>query len=165
MATQAKRAIPEGYHTVTPSLTLDNCAQAIEWYKNALGAQEIGRTAGADGKILHADIRIGNSHVMLNDAMMGAKGPLASGSSPVALYVYVEDCDTVFDRAVSAGAKILPGMGKMQDQFWGDRSGSFTDPHGYKWTIATHKEDPTPAEMKQRQDEWMKKNSPEMVHG
>ena len=164
MTTKAKRAIPEGYHTVTPTLTLDNCAQAIEWYKVALGAEEIGRAAGDDGKILHADLRIGNSHVMMNDPMMGAKGPLASGGSPVSLWVYVEDCDAVFNRAVSAGAKVLPGMGKMQDQFWGDRSGSFTDPHGYKWTIATHKEDVAPDEMRRRQDDWVKQQTLQPAH-
>jgi uncharacterized glyoxalase superfamily protein PhnB len=156
MATKAKKAVPEGYSTVTPVLTLDNAAQAIEWYKKALGANERSRAVGPDGKIMHAEIQIGDSRIMVNDAMMGSKGPKATGGSPASLWIYVDDCDTLFNRAVAAGAQVLPGMGQLQDQFWGDRSGSFADPHGYSWTIATHKEDVTPEEMQQRQAEWMK---------
>ena len=154
---KAKRAVPEGYHTVTPQLTLDNAAQAIDWYKKALGAEEVSRAVGPDGKIMHAELRIGDSRIMMNDAMMGGRGPKALGGSPAALWLYVEDCDSLFNRAVAAGGQIAQGgMGKMQDQFWGDRSGTFTDPHGYTWTIATHKEDLSPEEMKQRQDAFMK---------
>lgn len=155
--TRAKQAIPEGYSTITPSLTLDNAAPAIDWYKRALGAEELGRALGPDGKIMHAELKIGTSRLMLNDAMMGFKGPQAMGGSPASFYVYVEDCDAVFNRAVGAGAKVLPGMGEMADQFWGDRTGSFTDPFGYRWTIATHKEDLTPKEFEQRQAEFMAK--------
>ncbi len=153
---KATSAVPPGYHTVTPQLTLDNAAEAIEWYKRALGAQESGRAVGPDGKIMHAELLIGNSRIMVNDAMMGAKGPLAMGGSPASLWIYVEDCDSLFNRAVAAGAKVLPGMGAMADQFWGDRTGTFKDPHGYQWTIATHKEDLTREEMAQRQAEFMK---------
>jgi PhnB protein len=153
---KAKRAVPEGYHTVTPQLTLDNAAQAIDWYKKALGAEEAARAVGPDGKIMHAEIKIGDSRIMVNDPMMGAKSPKALGGSPASMWVYVEDCDALFNRAVSAGAQVLPGMGQLQDQFWGDRSGSFSDPYGYQWTIATHKEDLTPEEMKQRQEAFMK---------
>ena len=153
---KAKKAVPDGYHTVTPTLILDNCAQAIDWYKKALGATEGSRAVGPDGKIMHAEITIGDSRIMVNDPMMGFKGPKELGGSPASLWVYVEDCDALYNRAVKAGAKALPGMGQLQDQFWGDRSGSFIDPYGYKWTIATHKEDLTPEEMKQRQTEWMK---------
>jgi len=153
---KAKKAVPEAYHTVTPSLTLDNAAAAIEWYKKALGAEELARAVGPGGKIMHAEIRVGDSRIMLNDPMMGTQGPKGFGGSPASLWVYTEDCDALFNRAVSAGAKVLPGMGQMQDQFWGDRSGSITDPHGYNWTIATHKEDLTPEEMKKRQEEFMK---------
>lgn len=154
---KAKSPIPAGFHTVTPQLTLDNASAAIEWYKQALGAEEKGRAVGPDGQILHAELRIGDSRVMLHDAMMGAKGPKAMGGSPAALWIYVDDCDALFNRAVSAGGQVLPGpMGQMQDQFWGDRSGTFKDPHGYQWTIATHKEDLTPEELKVRQDEFMK---------
>jgi PhnB protein len=155
---KAKKAVPEGHHTVTPQLTLDNAAQAIDWYKKALGAQEVARAAGPDGKIMHAEIRIGDSLIMLNDPMGGAKGPKAMGGSPASLWVYVEDCDALFNRAVAAGAKVPPGpMGALMDQFWGDRSGTFTDPHGYQWTIATRKEDLTEPEIRQRMDEFMKK--------
>jgi PhnB protein len=154
---KAKKAVPEGHHTVTPHLILDNAAPAIDWYKKALGAEEVARAVGPDGKIMHAEIRIGDSLIMLNDAMGGGKGPKAIGGSPASLWIYVEDCDALFNRAVGAGGKVAPGpMGQMQDQFWGDRSGTFTDPHGYQWTIATHKEDVAPQEMKQRMDEFMK---------
>jgi PhnB protein len=157
---KAKKAVPDGYHTVTMALTLDNAAEAIEWYKKALGAEEVARAAGPDGKIMHAEIRIGDSRIMVNDPMMGAKGPKAFGGSPASLWLYVEDCDALFNRAVEAGATVLPGMGAMADQFWGDRSGSFSDPHGYRWTIASHKEDLTPQEMQQRQEAFMKQFAP-----
>ncbi len=154
---KAKSALPAGLHTVTPQLTLDNAAAAIDWYKKALGAEEHGRAVGPDGKIMHADLRIGNSVIYVNDAMMDAKTPQKLGGSPIAMWIYVEDCDTLFKQAVAAGGKVNRGaMGEMQDQFWGDRSGTFTDPHGYVWTIATHKEDLTPQEMQQRQDAFMK---------
>ena len=162
---KAKSAVPEGFHTVTPQLTLDNAAQAIDWYKKALGAEEVARAAGPDGKILHAELRIGDSRIMLNDAMMGGQGPKAIGGSPASLWVYVEDCDALFNRAVAAGAQVQAGpMGQMTDQFWGDRSGTFTDPHGYRWTIATRKEDLTREEMQQRQEAWMKQFAPQPTH-
>ncbi len=162
---KAKKAIPDGFHTVTPHLIFDNAAQAIDWYKKGLGAEEVSRHVGPDGKIIHAELRIGDSRIMLNDAMMGGKAPKALGGSPVSFFVYVEDCDAVFDRALAAGGQVYKGpMGQMQDQFWGDRSGTFTDPFGYGWTIATHKEDLTPQEMERRQAEFMK-NFPQPVHG
>jgi PhnB protein len=157
---KAKQAVPEGFHTVTPVLTLDNAAQAIDWYKKALGAEEMSRAVGPDGKIMHADLRIGDSRIMLNDPMAGGKGPKALGGSPVSIWIYVDDCDAVFKRAIGAGAPVYGGaMGQMQDQFWGDRSGTITDPHGYSWTIATHKEDLTKQEMEQRQAQWMKEHA------
>ena len=162
---KAKSAVPEGFHTVTPQLTLDNAAQAIDWYKKALGAEEVARAAGPDGKILHAELRIGDSRIMLNDAMMGGQGPKAIGGSPASLWVYVEDCDALFNRAVAAGGQVQAGpMGQMGDQFWGDRCGTFTDPHGYRWTIATRKEDLTHQEMEQRQAAWMKQFA-QAAHG
>src|SRR5206468_5066390 len=106
---KAKKAVPEGHHTVTPHLILDNAAQAIDWYKKALGAEEVARAAGPDGKIMHAEIRIGDSLIMLNDAMGGAKGPQAFGGSPASLWIYVEDCDALFNRAVAAGGQVRPG--------------------------------------------------------
>jgi PhnB protein len=162
---KAKRAVPAGHHTVTPVLTLDNAARAIEWYTKAFGAQEVSRSVGPDGKIMHAEIRIGDSHIMLHDAMMGARSPRTVGGSPVALWIYVEDCDALFKRAVTTGGKVADGpMGKMADQFWGDRAGTLTDPEGYSWTIATRKEDLTPEEMRRRQDEWMKRSAPQPAH-
>lgn len=153
---KAKKAVPDGHHTVTPMLVLDDAAAAIEWYRKGLGAEEVSRAVGPDGKIMHAEIRIGNSLIMMHDAMGGGKGPRAFGGSPVSLWLYVDDCDALFNRAVAAGATVPPGpMGQLMDQFWGDRSGTITDPHGYQWTIATHKEDLTPEELKQRMDDFM----------
>lgn len=160
---KAKRAVPEGFHTVTPQLTLDDAARAIEWYKKALGAEETSRAVGPDGKVMHAELRIGNSLIMVNDAMMGAKGPKAMGGSPASLWVYVEDCDTLFKRAVGAGGTVAQ-WGELTDQFWGDRSGTFTDPHGYRWTIATRKEDLTPEEIGKRQEEFFKKFASQEGH-
>ena len=154
---KAKNPIPDGLHTVTPQLVMENAASAIDWYKRALGAEEVTRAVGPDGKILHATIRVGDSIIMLNDDMMGGNTAKAHGGSPVSLWVYVPDCDALFNRAVRAGAKIADGpMGQLQDQFWGDRTGTVIDPEGYRWNIATHKEDLTPNEMKTRQDEWMR---------
>jgi PhnB protein len=150
---KAQKAVPDGFHTVTPQLTLDNAAEAIAWYKKALGAEELSRAPGPDGKLMHAEIKIGDSKIMLNDAVMGNKGPGMLGGSPAALWLYVEDCDAVFNRAVGAGAQVRMPLG---DQFWGDRCGNVTDPHGYSWTIATHKEDLTREEIEQRQEEFFK---------
>ena len=155
---KARHAVPEGHYTVTPALTLDKAAEAIEWYKKALGAVEHGRAVGPDGKIMHAELQIGDSRIMLNDAMMGGKGPKALGGSPASLWIYVENCDALFNKAVGAGGQVYGGgMGQMADQFWGDRSGTFTDPFGYTWTIATRKEDLTPEALKVAQNEGLKK--------
>jgi PhnB protein len=157
----AKRAVPEGFHTITPQLTLDNAAKAIDWYKQALGAEEVSRHTGPDGNIMHAELRIGDSRIMLNDAMMGGKGPLTLGGSPISLWIYVEDCDALFNRAVGAGGQVrMP----MADQFWGDRCGSVSDPHGYSWTIATRKEDLTSQEMEQRAAEFFKQFAQQSAH-
>jgi len=162
---KAKSALPAGFHTVTPTLTYANAARAIDWLTKALGAKEVSKSTGPDGKILHADVQIGNSHIMLHDAMMGAKGPRELGGSPVSLWLYVEDCDALFKRALGAGGRPGEGpMGQMQDQFWGDRCGAITDPEGYTWNIATRKEDLSPQEMKQRQDEWMRKFAEQEAH-
>ena len=154
---KAKRAIPEGLHTVTPMLVLDNASKAIDFYKRAFDAKEVSRAVGPDGKILHAEIKIGDSHITMNDAMMGAKSPHTLGGAPMTLWVYVEDSDALYRRATSAGAKPADGpMGKMADQFWGDRCGSIVDPEGYTWTIATRKEDLTREEMDKRAQEFFK---------
>jgi PhnB protein len=144
---KAARAVPAGYHTITPQLTLDDCAQVMEWYKKALGAEEVSRSAGPDGKIMHAELKIGDSR------FMDAKGPKAFGGSPAGLWLFVDDSDALFNRAVKGGAKVrVP----IENQFWGDRAGAVTDPAGYVWWIATRKEDFTPAEMKQRAQEYFK---------
>jgi PhnB protein len=153
----AKSPIPEGYHTVTPQLIFDNSAQAIEWYTKALGADEKSRAVGPDGKVMHAELQIGSSRVMLNDAMGGAKSAKSFGGSPISLWIYVPDCDAVFNRAVAAGAQVAPGpMGRLADQFWGDRSGTLTDPFGYMWTIATRKEELSRDELDRRAQEFFK---------
>ncbi len=155
---KAKNAIPAGHHTVTPQLTLDNAAQAIDWYKKALGAEEVARAVGPDGKIMHAEIRIGDSLIMVNDEMGGGKSAKALRRlACVALAVRGGLRRAVQPRRRAPARTVAPGpMGQLTDQFWGDRSGTFTDPHGYHWTIATHKEDLTPEEMKQRTEEFMK---------
>jgi PhnB protein len=150
---KAAKAVPEGYHTVTPQLTLDNAAQTIDWYKKALGAEEIDRSVGPDGKIMHAELKIGDSRIMVNDVMMGARGPQAFGGSPASLWLYVDNSDTLYNRAIGAGAK--PQM-PMADQFWGDRAGAVADPAGYTWWIATRKEDLTKTEIQQRAAEFFK---------
>ena len=152
---KAKSPIPEGYHTVTPHLIFDNAAKAIDWYKKALGAEEKSRALGPDGKIMHAELQIGNSRIMLNDAMGGGKSAKSLGGSPISLWIFVEDCDKLFNRAVAAGAQVPPGpMGQLADQFWGDRAGSIVDPDGYNWTIATRKEDLPREEMDRRAREF-----------
>ena len=153
---KAAKPVPDGYHTITPQLTLDDAAGTIEWYKKALGAEELGRSPGPDGRIMHAEIRIGDSRVMVNDVMMG-KGPRELGGSPASMWLFVEDSDALFNRAVGAGAKVsMP----MTDQFWGDRAGAIVDPAGYTWWIATRKEDFTPAETRQRADDFFKQGVP-----
>ena len=155
---KARSAIPAGLHTVTPHLMLDNAAAAIEWYTRAFGAEEVGgRAVGPDGKVMHSAIRIGGSVLYVNDAMGGGKSAKALGGSPVGLWIYVDDADALFNRAVAAGAAVAPGpMGQMQDQFWGDRCGTLIDPEGYNWRIATRKEDLTPEETRQRFEEFLK---------
>jgi uncharacterized glyoxalase superfamily protein PhnB len=152
----AVNAVPAGYHSITPQLTLDNAAQTIEWYKTALGAQEVSRSVGPDGKIMHAEITIGDSRLMMNDVMMEGKGPKALGGSPASFWLYVENSDALFDRAVRAGATVQVPMG---DQFWGDRGGAVADPAGYTWWIATRKEDLTQEEIQQRAAEFFKQMS------
>jgi PhnB protein len=141
--------IAAGYHTATPYLIVNGAARAIEFYKQAFGASEVMRIAGPAGKVGHAEIKIGDSHIMLADEFpeMDARSPQTIGGTPVGLLLYFEDADAVFNRAVSAGAKVLK---PVQDQFYGDRSGTIADPFGHKWTIATHKEDVSPEEIQRR---------------
>jgi PhnB protein len=139
---------PKGYHTVTPSLTVRNAAQAIDFYKKALGAEERVRMTGPDGKISHAEIQVGDSIIFLNDEnpTWGCNSPQTLGGYTGALYLYLEDVDKAFQRAIDAG-----GQQKMPvtDMFWGDRMGSFADPFGHSWTLATHTQDLTEEEMKE----------------
>ena len=148
---KAKHYLPEGHGTVTPTLTIEGAAEALDWYKKAFNATEIDRAVGPDGKIMHAEIKIGSSILMVSDAMMGSQGPKGHGGSPVGFYIYVEDCDRLFQQATAAGATVtMP----MSDMFWGDRFGKITDPFGHHWGIATHTEDLTPEEMGKRQKDW-----------
>lgn len=150
----AVKPVPEGYHTVTPYLIVNGAAKAIDFYKQAFGARECFRVDGPDGRIGHAEIRIGDSIVMLSDEHpeIGARGPQSIGGTPVTLALYLENVDQVFQRAVDAGATVLR---PVQNQFYGDRSGSVTDPFGHIWHIATHVEDVPPDEMERRAKEAM----------
>ena len=142
------KPIPEGYHSLTPYLIVDDAAGALEYYKKAFGAIELFRMPHGE-KIGHAEMKIGDSPFMLADEMpeMGYKGPKAHGGTPVSLMIYVDDCDTIFKSAIDAGAtEVKP----LQDQFYGDRSGTLTDPFGHVWTVSTHKEDVSPEEMDKR---------------
>jgi PhnB protein len=148
------RPIPDGYHSLTPYLIVAGAAAAIDFYKKALGAVELFRLAGPDGKVGHAELKIGDSIVMLADEVpeMRYFGPNSLGGTPVALLIYVEDVDTVFNRALAQGGTVHK---PLADQFYGDRSGTFTDPFGHIWTIATHKEDVPPDELSRRFAEMM----------
>lgn len=147
--TSTVKPIPEGYHSVTPYLIVKGAAKAIEFYKQAFGATELGRMTAPDGKIGHAEIQIGDSRVMLADEFpeRNIRGPESLGGTPVMIHLYFDDVDTVAKRAVAAGAKeIRP----VQDQFYGDRSGMFSDPFGHQWNIATHMEDLSAEEIGKR---------------
>jgi PhnB protein len=146
--------IPMGYHTVTPYITVKGADRAIEFYKRAFGATEISRMPGPDGRIGHAEIKLGDSHVFLSDEYpeMDARSPETLGGSPVGLFLYLEDVDVVFQRAVSAGAQ---SVRPPADMFWGDRYGTLRDPFGHVWHVATHIEDVSPEEMTRRAAEAM----------
>jgi len=162
---RAKSPVPAGLHTLTPHLIFDSAAEAIDWYKKALGAEEQSRSLGPDGKVIHAELQFGDSRIFLNDAMGGGKSAKAFGGSPIGLWIYTPDCDALFNRAVAAGAQAGPGpMGQLADQFWGDRTGTIVDPYGYQWTIATRKEDLTSEEMNQRAREFFKQFASSSTH-
>ncbi|HYH00244.1 MAG TPA: VOC family protein [Terriglobales bacterium] len=148
--------IPAGYHSVTPYIIVTDSNEAIEFYKRAFGAEEIMRMPGPGGRIIHAEIRIGDSVVMLSDEYpdMGNKAPINAGCTTAALMVYVPDVDASYAKAVAAGAKsAMP----VENMFWGDRYGQVIDPYGHRWSLATHVEDLSPAEMEQRQQEFFAK--------
>lgn len=150
------KPIPAGFHTVTPYLTVNNAAAAIDFYKRAFGAQEVVRMDAPQGKIGHAELKIGDSMVMLADEMpaSGTRSPQALGGTAVGIMLYVADVDSVFKQATAAGAKV---ESPVADMFWGDRYGKLTDPFGHSWSIATHKEDVAPQEMGRRAKEAMAK--------
>ena len=143
------KAIPDGYHGATPYLTVKGAADAIEFYKNAFGATELYRIGSPDGKIGHAEIKIGEAIIMLSDEYpeMNVLSPATIGGSPVTIHIYVEDVDAAAAKAIAAGAKVER---PVEDQFYGDRGGKFTDPFGHHWWLATHIENVSPDEIKKR---------------
>jgi PhnB protein len=156
------KAIPDGYRTATPYLIVKGAADAIEFYKRAFGATEILRMADPQGRVGHAEIKIGDSVIMLADEhpAMGYRGPRSLGGSSVSILLYLEDVDSVFERALKAGAK---AQRPVVNQFYGDRSGTLEDPFGHVWTVATHVEDVAPEEMKRRAEAAMKSASASSV--
>jgi PhnB protein len=146
------KPIPDGYHSVTPYLIVDDANRAIDFYKKAFGAKEVLRMPMGD-RIGHAEITIGDSHVMLADEFpeRDIKGPKSRGGATSSLMIYLTDVDTAFQRALDAGAKVDPGM-ELKDQFYGDRSGTVIDPFGHKWTLATHIKDVSEAELRKSMD-------------
>jgi PhnB protein len=145
----AVEPVPEGYHTLTPYLAVENAAEAIDYYKKAFGAEEKFRMDAPGGKIGHAELQIGDSHVMLSDPFpqSSTKTPTEIGATTGSIFMYVEDVDAVVKQAVDAGATVTM---EVADQFWGDRFGTITDPFGQIWSIATHIEDVPPEEMAER---------------
>ena len=148
------KAVPPGFHTLTPHLVVRNAEQALEFYKNAFGAEVLHVAHMADGKVMHASLRIGDSMLMLNDEFpdYGTLSPLSTGGSAVTIHIYTENVDAAFNRAVSAGAQVkMP----LADQFWGDRYGVVADPFGHKWSLGAHIKDMSPEEMQREQDRAM----------
>lgn len=143
------KPIPDGYHTATPYLIVKKAAEAIEFYKRAFGATELMRLVAPGGAVGHAEIKIGNSAIMLADEGPDERfrGPQSLGGSAVSIMLYVEDVDARFSQATAAGAKVIQAV---KDQFYGDRSGTLEDPFGHVWTIATHTEDLSPSEINRR---------------
>lgn len=148
MSTQVK-AIPQGYHSLTPYLIVKNAARAIDFYKEAFGAQELFRMEAPEGKIGHCELKIGDSRLMLADEFphMGSTAP-SEADRGFSLLLYVENVDDIFKRARGAGAKVIQAV---KDEFWGDRMGTLEDPFGHRWNLGSHVEDVSPEEMKRRQ--------------
>lgn len=146
--------VPEGYHTITPYLAVDSATEAIDFYKRAFGAKERVRMDGPQGSIMHAELEIGDSLIMLSDPFPQASTtpPKQLGGTTVSIFAYVDDIDSVYKQAIDAGASSLM---EPDDMFWGDRFGSVQDPFGHSWTIATHVEDVSPEEMEKRSEEFM----------
>jgi PhnB protein len=148
------KPVPDGYHTITPALTIRDAAKAIEFYKAAFGATERGVMKGPDGKIMHAELKIGDSIIMMSDEFpeFGSLSPQSVGGTSVNLHIYLDGVDAAFDRAVQAGATVVM---PVMDQFWGDRYGRLKDPFGHNWSIATHTADLSMDDMKRGMDEAM----------
>jgi PhnB protein len=157
MSSQVKR-VPEGFHTVTPGLVVNGAQKAVEFYKEAFGAEILGVKTTPDGsKVVHSAIKIGDSHIFVTDEFpeMGSRGPQSLGGSPVSLNLYVEDADALFERAVAAGATVLM---PIADQFWGDRWGMVGDPFGHIWSVASHVADLTQEEINKAAEEYFKQS-------
>jgi PhnB protein len=154
----AVKPVPDGYHTATPYLVVQNAANAIEFYKKAFGATELMRMPGPGGRIMHAEIKIGDSPIMLADESpeMGIRSPQSLGGTPVSLLLYLNDVDARFKQAVAAGAAV---QRPLRDEFYGDRTGTVIDPFGHIWSLSTHKEDLSPEQMEKRFQEFMKQQS------
>jgi PhnB protein len=152
--TNTVKAIPDGYHSISPSLTCKNASKAIDFYKKVFGAKEVMRMDGPGGKVMHAELKIGDSHIFLNDEFPGmATAPSSGGENPIYLFLYTENVDKVYDLAVTEGSKVtMP----LENQFWGDRYGKVTDPFGHTWGLAQHVEDLSQEEMKTRGEAAMK---------
>ncbi|MGH9688960.1 MAG: VOC family protein, partial [Candidatus Acidiferrales bacterium] len=150
--------IPEGFHTATPYLAVQDGAQAIDFYKRAFGAKEVMRMNGPDGKVSHAEIKIGDSIIMLSAASSAGelRTPQSLGASTVSIFLYLDNVDATFKQALSAGAKTIQ---PLEDMFWGDRYGRLTDPFGHSWSLAQHIEDVAPTEMEKRASEAMAKQA------
>jgi len=153
--------IPAGYHSLTPAIIVRDAAGAIEFYKRAFGAELVERMDGPDGKVMHAELRIGNSVLMLGEENpeWGMRSPLSLGGTASSLHMYVADADTSVARALAAGAKERQ---PLEDAFWGDRYGKVTDPYGHEWGIATRVKNLSPAEMKQAAETWMREAARKM---
>jgi uncharacterized glyoxalase superfamily protein PhnB len=154
--------IPKGYHTITPGLAVRDAASAIDFYKKAFGAKEKMRMPGPDGKLMHAELQIGNSKIMLGEEnpQMNHLSPQTLNGTPVGLYVYVKDVDKVFSQAVKAGATVVM---PVTDMFWGDRHGQLKDPFGHSWGIATRKRNLSPKEMKKAGEEWFAQQAKQQI--
>jgi PhnB protein len=157
--TEKAKAVPTGFHTLTPHLTVRDADKALEFYRNALGAEVLNVARMPDGKVMHASLRIGDSMLMLNEEFpeYGGLSPLSVGGTGVTIHIYTENVDQAFNRAVSAGAQVkMP----LMDQFWGDRYGIVADPFGHQWSLATHVKDMSSEEMQRAQEEAMAKMPP-----
>jgi PhnB protein len=151
------RPIPEGYHSISPAITCKNAAKAIDFYKEAFGATEMNRMDGPGGTVMHAELRIGDSVIFVSDEFPGMAAAPTPGATPSSyLFLYTEDCDATFNRAIASGATAtMP----LADMFWGDRYGKLTDPFGHSWGVATHMEDVSPEEIERRSAEWTANNT------